>query len=174
MSTVWRKFPGHSLYSVSDDGRVRNDRTKVERQPIVDERGYLRVTIHEDGRTVTLYIHRLVAELFLPDWRPGVQITFRNNIRGDCRVENLRIRETLKSTRRGETERPSVQASRVLIVELDEVFRNAVDAANRIGGDASAIYKCLRNQRLSHRGYTFEPIDAARALRYRRREQLDN
>jgi hypothetical protein len=46
--------------------------------------------------------------------------------------------------------------SAVRIIETDEVFRTARDCANYIGGDYGSIYACLRGDRRSHMGFTFE------------------
>lgn len=48
------------------------------------------------------------------------------------------------------------RARKVRIVETNEVFLTVENCARYIGGDASSIYRVLRGERISHKGYTFE------------------
>lgn len=49
--------------------------------------------------------------------------------------------------------------SPVRIVELDEVFKSFNEAAIRIGGNRGLIELCLKGDRYTHLGYTFEYVD---------------
>lgn len=67
MTEEWRPIVGvRGDYSVSDQGRVRNNRSGTIRRPAIQRQGYLKHTFVVDGRKVTRYVHRLVAEAFLP------------------------------------------------------------------------------------------------------------
>jgi hypothetical protein len=46
----------------------------------------------------------------------------------------------------------------VRIKELNLIFESARMAAKHIDGDFSTVFKCLRDERLSHKGYTFEYV----------------
>lgn len=76
---TWRPVKHHrGYYEVSDQGRVRsldrvvlsNGRTKrvpgTLLKPKVHPNGYLFVSLSKGGSTKTGYIHRLVAEAFIP------------------------------------------------------------------------------------------------------------
>lgn len=47
----------------------------------------------------------------------------------------------------------------VKIVEKNLTFESARTAARHIGGDYSTVFKCLRDERHSHKGFTFEYVD---------------
>ncbi len=65
METIeeWRKCDRNENYSVSNKGRVKNDRTNHILKGHPNHKGYLMVTI---GKGNTVAIHRLVAEAFIP------------------------------------------------------------------------------------------------------------
>jgi len=87
------------LYEVSDLGRVRrtadssNRRFKkgYELSPMSVGKGYLSVTLHDDGRNQRCYVHRLVGFAFCspPVSLDGVEINHRNGVKTDNRAENL-------------------------------------------------------------------------------------
>lgn len=63
----WRPILGIAGdYSISESGVVRNNRTGRIRKPSVHRQGYLKHTFRLDGRLLQKYVHRMVAEAFLP------------------------------------------------------------------------------------------------------------
>ena len=74
---IWKDIQGYEgLYMVSDHGRVktmkfRNNRGEIERErilsPCVKDNRYLYVGLSKDGQRRNKYIHRLVAEAFVPN-----------------------------------------------------------------------------------------------------------
>lgn len=77
MKENWKKIPNHSDYEVSDMGRVRSwktprskkmsDEPKILKNKINKKVGYYNVTIYDDEGTLrTHYVHRLVAQTFIP------------------------------------------------------------------------------------------------------------
>lgn len=80
-------------YEVSNLGRIRrtkNNRTKYLK-PEVLKKGYLRVSIWENGVRKRILVHRLVAQMFIPNKdKTKTQIDHINNNTSDNRVENLR------------------------------------------------------------------------------------
>lgn len=90
-SEIWKSVPGWGgYYSVSNLGRVRNDRTgKIKSQTPWSKR-YVVVTLYAMGHRETKYVHRLVAEVFLA--KPYENYDVVNHMDGDKtnnRVENL-------------------------------------------------------------------------------------
>ena len=53
------------IYSVSNYGRVRNDRTGQILKPVLQSKGYYQVFLSVGNKCVHRFIHRLVAEAFL-------------------------------------------------------------------------------------------------------------
>lgn len=49
--------------------------------------------------------------------------------------------------------------SKVRIIETDEMFDNIDACSQFINGDRGAISRCIRGERETHKGYTFEYVD---------------
>lgn len=99
MLKVINDFEG---YFISDDGKVFSNLGKGNRRcgktvelheikPRITRNGYLRVYCRQTstGKRKDLYIHRLVAEYFIPNPNNKTQINHINCRRDDNRVGNL-------------------------------------------------------------------------------------
>lgn len=60
---MWKEIQTNPTYEISDEGMVRNKRTKKLIKGIPDKDGYLRVHLYHP--TKNYYVHRLVAQAFL-------------------------------------------------------------------------------------------------------------
>ena len=67
MAEIWAAVHGYEgLYEVSTWGRVRNSQSKILTQH-PNQKGYLRVTLVKNGKSVLARVHRLVAQTFIPN-----------------------------------------------------------------------------------------------------------
>lgn len=53
--------------------------------------GYRKVSLSIDGAPKKFFVHRLVAEAFLPEWNESLEVDHRNGKKDDNRVSNLRM-----------------------------------------------------------------------------------
>lgn len=147
---------GFPDYAVSNHGRVMSLRFDRILAPRVNSYGHHRVVLYREREAFDLYIHHLVAAAFTTGYAPGMQVRHRDNDNGNNYVANLRF----PGRGLGQLKNPSVPMTRrVRIVELDLVFRSVEDCARYLDGDASSIYRVLRGDRLSHKGYTFDYLE---------------
>ncbi len=58
----------------------------------VNSNGYARVSLTFSGVTKQYYVHKVVAQCFLPDWTPCCQIIHKNGNKLDNGVDNLMVR----------------------------------------------------------------------------------
>lgn len=83
---IWKDVPGFPGYQVSNAGRVRSFYRVLAPDSV---KGYYRVRLYKDGRVSRIYIHRLVAMVFVPNPDALPQINHKNEIKTDNRPENL-------------------------------------------------------------------------------------
>ena len=77
-------------YSVSNQGRVKNNETGLVLNPVDFGKGYVKVNLHlGNGCRVNRQVHRLVAIAFIPNPENKPEVNHINGIHDDNRVENL-------------------------------------------------------------------------------------
>lgn len=82
------KFPG---YLISDDGVVYSERmgSRAVLSQATTEAGYPIVAFNIKGKQTMMYVHRLIAEAFIPNPKGKRTINHKNGIKSDNRIENL-------------------------------------------------------------------------------------
>ena len=80
----WRKIDGHENYSASTFGRIRNDRNGYILRPL-NPTGYCTVSLDKKG----CYIHRIIAQTFLPNPEQKPLVNHKDGNRRNNRVSNL-------------------------------------------------------------------------------------
>lgn len=109
MEEVWRDVQGYEgLYQVSNLGNVKSmereitrtlkngkistfiKKEKVLKAPL-DISGYPRVSLYKDGKSNFVFVHRLVAQMFLDDVEltTEMQVNHKDGIKNNNHVENL-------------------------------------------------------------------------------------
>lgn len=62
-----KKIPNYENYEVDSSGFVKNTRTGRVLKVDISNRGYHRITVCKDNKTKKFSLHRLIAELFIPN-----------------------------------------------------------------------------------------------------------
>lgn len=99
MEEVWKDINGYEgLYQVSNCGRIRSldryDSMGRFRKGIIkadthNGYGYRNVMLSKDGRSETLYVHRLVALAFIPNDNNLPQVNHKDENKENNHVDNL-------------------------------------------------------------------------------------
>lgn len=185
---VWKSIKGYEAhYEVSNTGLVKSfkrNKNGIILKPIADRKGYLRVPLCKNGKEKRYFIHRLVAEAFIPNPENKPQVNHINENKADNHVENLEwctqteninwgkgsIARKEKCTRmcRELGKRTYMQANekhRMKIIQKDingnivNTFDSQVEAAKALKLQRSSISQCINGKRKSTGGFTFERVD---------------
>lgn len=78
-------------YEVSTIGNIKSFNGKAPRilKPSPNKNGYLRVCIYIGDKKKNCFVHRLVAQAFIPNPDNKPEVNHKNGIKTDNRVENL-------------------------------------------------------------------------------------
>lgn len=84
-------YPGYEHFIVSNYGKVKNTKTNHLMSIGNNGTGYCNCKLKSNGKTITVYIHRLVAEAFLPNWDSKLQVNhIDKNKKNNC-IWNLEM-----------------------------------------------------------------------------------
>lgn len=165
---VWKPIIGYEgLYEISNLGRVKSLKGVRILKNSTQKVGYETVGLRKNNQTKVFYIHRLVAEAYIPNIENKPFIDHINRDKTDNRVENLRwvtqkenINNPLTKNIWGYTHNKNVSrlrgenhpnARKIQQFTKDGVFIEewgaAIEAANKLGFKyASCITACCRGK----------------------------
>ena len=181
MNAKWKTIVGFN-YSVSQSGQIRNDKTGQIFKPWKNRNGYAGVTLWKNGTPTKQFVHRLVAQAFIPNPENLPFIDHINTNPHDNSAENLRwvtpkgnsnnsitlqklYRTTFKSgdlnlkTMTGKfgkdnpVSRPVIQLKDGEVIAYHECARRAMYAT---GVNCTSITKVCKGKRKSAGGYQWQ------------------
>lgn len=143
-----KDFPG---YYVTDSGDVYSRKTynnqngRIRKlKPSITQNGYLRICLQNKGIKKLFFVHRLVADVFMPNLSGHTEINHKNGVKSDNSVRNLEWishRENIKHAysvlKKG--------TRKVLCVEKNQTFNAIVDAARFFNVAPQSIGCALNN-----------------------------
>lgn len=95
LQVIWRPIQEvDGKYEVSNDGRVRNAKTKREMRQRPNQDGYMAVNFWFNNKVMTRLVHRLVI-----DAPKGILVDHKNSVRFDNREDNLRLCSSTNNAR---------------------------------------------------------------------------
>ena len=186
MEEIWKTIKGYeNYYQISNQGRVKsvtrfvNDNNGVVLlkskilNPMMNEKGYLRIGLSKNNQRKYKRIHRLVAEAFIPNPDNKPQINHKNGIKTDNRVSNLdwvSISENVKHSYHvlhrkksmlrkfgvdNPNSKPILQLKNGKIIAK---FNSAKEAERCTGISQGNISRCANKKTKSAGGYQWEYI----------------
>ena len=167
---IWKDITGYDgVYQVSDMGRVKRligYRCRKERilKTFDNGNGYPFVVLCKDGVSKEYYVHRLVAEAFLPNPNNLPCVNHINEVKTDNRSENLeycdhaynnsygnRITRIAKSMTNGKLSKSILQYS--LDGDFIKEYPSANEVERQLGFSQGNISKCCLGKYKQMYGY---------------------
>lgn len=181
----WKTIEGFDLYEVSNTGKIRSkDRTITNAfgtftkrgrilKPIDNGRGYLKVELRQDGRSKKGYVHRFVADSFIPNPKNKPFINHIDNNPTNNNIENLEwctpqenvdwmyIQERAKRTSiwlenlHNAQEKTYIAVVGENIQTGEKIYFSKLNDVKKAGFQPSCVCNCCQGKqgRTQHKGY---------------------
>lgn len=150
-------FVGYDNYVVTDQGQVYSLKTNKYLKPRKASNGYMQVGLYSDGKMKNFLLHRLVALAFLPNPLKLQEINHLSEVKADNRVENLEWcthKDNVNYGNRNE-KIASKRRKQVFCVELNKLYKSAIEAAKDFNCTSSNIQHCCSGTTKTADGYHF-------------------
>lgn len=172
---VWRKHPEFCSIEVSTLGKVRtvdrvvscNGGTYVKSGRDLKQRdnycGYLQVTFGVNGKHIRRYVHRLVAQTFIPNPSNLLEVNHKDCNRTNNNVDNLEWCDNSYNQRYREKHGEALGRPMFAIsLETLEVLRfpSQIEAGRELGVNRQNINHVLKGERNQAGGYWFVNTDS--------------
>lgn len=87
---LWKPIPGfENLYIISNRGRVYGIKKRRLLKAAVMNKGYMLVTLWKDNEQTSMLVHRIVAQVFLPNPANLPQVNHKDTNKMNNYVSNL-------------------------------------------------------------------------------------
>jgi hypothetical protein len=159
----WRDIRGYEgLYQVSNEGRVKSLKWGKEKilKAAKNNMGYLYVVLWKDGKQAHKLVHRLVAEVFIPNPNHYKEVNHKDECKTMNCVENLEWCDRKYNINYGtRTEKCSRRIDQIDKV-TGEVIRQWESTAEcgRSGFDYSGVSRCARGKLKQYKGYIWKYV----------------
>ena len=182
MIEEWKPIVGYEdLYMVSSNGQVKSLGRYSYRKDgrfnyyppkmmhlAPDAKGYMRVRLTKDGKSVTRLVHRLVAEAFIPNPNMLPQVNHINELKHDNRVENLEWMSCSDNVNHATGKIRCGQAHEFPVIMIDAngdctEFTSATAAARELGIVSQGIQSCCVGRFPTYKGFQWRYKDRHRA-----------
>ena len=160
MDEIWKDkkdYEGH--YQVSNCGRIKslnyiNSGKERILKPLTNSSGYLFVKLCKDGITKTYYVHRLVAEAFIPNPNNYKEVNHKDECKTNNVVTNLEWCDSKYNNNYGtRTEKCS---KKVYQYTLDEQFIKewpSTMECGRNGFNQGSVVACCQGKLKKYKGF---------------------
>lgn len=147
------------LYAITSCGKVWSYKRKIFLKPTITGDGYCRVSLCKNGKSKNYYIHRLVAEAYIPNPEGKPQINHLSEIKTDNYINNLEWATAKENSNYGSRNKRATtkraNSVPVFCLELNKTFKSMRAAARAIGKHHSSIMRCITGQTQTCGGYHF-------------------
>ena len=170
-----QKIKGFENYTISDNGVVVNTKTQLEKKPTSNfaGRGYLYVDLYNNGKKSRKYIHRLVAETFIPNIENKPYINHKDgnprnnnytNLEWVTPLENVTHAANILKVMTGYINANNKKKRKVKQVDTETgnviaIFDSIHEAARVVGAKVPNICNVCNGKNLRCKGYFWQYLE---------------
>lgn len=144
------------LYAITSCGKVWSYRSQKFLSSYTQTCGYLAVKLWENGKEKQHYIHRLVAQAYLPNPDNLPQVDHIDGDKTHNYVNNLQWisnRDNCKKAKKG-------KIKRIHCFETGKIYKNCSEATKAVGlASSKSISACCKGYQKTAAGYHWEYVD---------------
>ena len=170
MIEEWREVFGYDiLFEVSNVGEVRtkhHGKKGYQKEyriiaPVDNGSGYLKINVPQNNKQKTVYIHKLVAEAFVPNPEGLSEVNHIDENKNNNSADNLEWCTHKYNCQYGTRNERTAQKrmKRVMCNETNVVFESLEEAAKAFGVCKTAIANCLKGRSKTCAGHTWSYAD---------------
>lgn len=160
-------IPNFEDYLINSDGDIYSIRSNKFLRPWLDSKGYLQVQLFKDGVKHTFKVHRLVAEVFIPNPLNLPEVNHKDENKQNPKATNLEWCTTrynnnygTRGDRISKSNKMSSNRNRKAIVQLDHNFNiireyDTIERVKEFGFNQPNVIAVLKHRRKSTGGYIF-------------------
>lgn len=165
-----REIDGFPGYKVSDDGRVWTEKRQRWLKNHTVRDGYLQVGMCNNGKLYMRYVHRLVAEAFIPHHGKDQEVNHKDEDKTNNAVSNLEWCDRRYNVHYGTRDKRATDKIKcieqerygktVIQLTLDGIevgrFNSSQEAARQTGFCQGGISNVCRGERHRYKGYIWK------------------
>lgn len=143
------------LYAITEDGKVWSYRSNKFLKPKTTSCGYLSVQLSKNSTIKEYYVHRIVADAFLPNSNNLPQVNHKDEDKTNNTIGNLEFCTAAYNINFGNGHKQSATKHKKLVycVELNKTFNSLKEAAEELELWANNISHCLSGRYSTCGGY---------------------
>ena len=157
----WRVINDYPNYEVSNMGRVRRNGEKIFKGSKAKD-GYIKICLTNNGQHKTFFVHRLVAEAFIPNPENKPQVNHLG-AKDDNRLCMLEWATAEENSLHGAKKNRMNKHNQVISVakinkktnEIIKIYKSIIDIEND-GYTYRKVYKCIKGENHTHLGFRWK------------------
>ena len=160
----WRSIDRYPGYEVSTEGMVRRIGATCARKPVRLKNGYMSIMFYRNKKYCLEYVHRLVAEAFLPREEGKTQVNHKDLDRGNNKVENLEWCDYSYNANYGTRSKRAKEkqfGDRFVVINIDtgEVYQTPKDESRATGIHNDSISRVCKGKSKTAGGYRWRYLN---------------
>ena len=158
---IWKQYKDTN-YEVSNLGNVRRIGATKNRKIQDNGKGYKNMILRIDGESKMLYVHRMVAETFIPNPKGLSEVNHKDENKSNNCVSNLEWMSKIDNLHYGTRQERSVSKRSIPVSQYDlqgnliNTYKSAREAGRQTGITQGSISYCVKGKRKIAGGYMWK------------------